>query len=362
MGRASTSNPTVTSTTNSVVPAADPVGVAPVVSDTEPLPAILARVRRDQLARRYSQAIAGCERILARAPAGSPERRSALVRRGWARYKTGALPGALADYDAVALLDPPSASVHYDRARIRAKAKDYLGARQDFDRAIAINPGYASAWMGRSRFRRDRGDYLGAERDICVSIDLNPKNGRAWADRGFNRRALKRYPAAIVDYDRALILEPTLAYIRIGRAAVLRMAGYLERAAQDLDWVIENSSKQVYRAYSHRALLRLAQGNPQAAAADADKAIEIKANDALAHCFRGDVHREQGEFEAALRSYAVAIRLLPTYEAPVAGRGLVRLRQGYTALAKKDLERALATMPHWESVYDFAARALAGLK
>nr|WP_244188112.1 ATP-binding protein [Streptomyces regalis] len=111
---------------------------------------------------------------------------------------------------------------------------------------------------------------------------------------------------ALVEFDRAVTLDPELASAYVARAAVRARAGDLVAAIADLD-----------------------------------RADEIAPGSAVGLSLRGDYHRVTGNSEAAIRDLDRAIELDPTNWSAWAARGVTRHQLGQLDEAMEDLDRAL---------------------
>jgi tetratricopeptide (TPR) repeat protein len=113
----------------------------------------------------------------------------------------------------------------------------------------------------------------------------------------------------------------------------------LDGALMDYDKAIELNPKLVV-AYSNRGDARRAKGDLDNAMADCDKAIELNSNFPTAHSHRGEVKRAKGDFEGAMADFNKAIELKPDLQEPYKRRGSLKEAQGDLIGAKADYDKA----------------------
>ncbi|MCB0165315.1 MAG: tetratricopeptide repeat protein [Anaerolineae bacterium] len=174
------------------------------------------------------------------------------------------------------------------------------------------------------------------------SIDYN--------NRGYTYNNLKLYEQALVDFTRAIDLDPknTLAYTN--RSAAHIDLKQPHQALADLAWAID-LDPEFAGAYVNRGLTCRQLQQPQEALADFTRAIDLAPEFALAYNNRGLTYRELQQPQRALVDYNRAIDLDPEYAAAYSNRGLAYhdLQQSQQALA--DLTRAIELDPDFAQAY-----------
>jgi tetratricopeptide (TPR) repeat protein len=112
--------------------------------------------------------------------------------------------------------------------------------------------------------------------DYTRAIELDPTYARAYASRGSAYRRLKEYERAMQDYNRALELEPNYAWAYCGRGETYRLLKEYALALADLNRALELEPNYA-RAYAQRALLHLWLGKMELARLDYIQAWESSA-------------------------------------------------------------------------------------
>jgi len=100
--------------------------------------------------------------------------------------------------------------------------------------------------------------------------------------------------------------------------------------------------------YTNRGILHLQSGNPDAAMADFNKAIDIKGNLAEAILNRGNAHYHRRDYVEAINDYTRAIDMdTSDLHAAHFNRGLAHERQGNKDAALADFKQANQISPDW---------------
>ena len=284
-----------------------------------------------------------------------------------------------ADAPAIASNDPPEDAPGYslpDAARLLGVPVDHLRAQVEKELLPAVKRG--------DQWRIPNKDL---ERYLLIGTDLDPAllndpefldiEERLQREPDRPRHILRRgdlllkhraYEKAIVDYTRAIRLDPHEPEGFRKRALAHRLAGDFERAIRDGSTLIELSPRDptayLQRGYSYhqigdydraiadyskairidpgevsgyfnRGLALRARGMEAEAIQDYTSVLAIDPKDVATLVNRGFTYRLMGEFEKAIRDYDEAIRLAPDH-------ALAHLNRGYAYSAQGDHERAIA--------------------
>ncbi|HET6884220.1 MAG TPA: serine/threonine-protein kinase [Pirellulales bacterium] len=142
------------------------------------------------------------------------------------RLRTGEAPPPATDAES------SSAAVceQYALARSYLRRGDDEGALAEFRRAVRDEPQdfWANFYRGQCAYRLHRYDEALGAFSICVA--LAPGQAECFYNRGLASAALGQTSDALVDFDRAIKLDPTLTAAAANRDA-LRRAGALEKPA-----------------------------------------------------------------------------------------------------------------------------------
>jgi tetratricopeptide (TPR) repeat protein len=213
---------------------------------------------------------------------------------------------ALADLDAAVRIKPDDAEVRALRADVNYRLKNFDNAISDYGAVLSSKPDHVPAYRWRARAFWEAKDAARARADIDYAIMLAPGEAVLYADRA-RFRSISDKPGALLDYDKALQLDPN-------------NAGYL----------------------NSRCWMRATQGlQLDLALADCDASIRIE-DVASARNSRALVRLQRGEFQLAVDDYAESLRTAPKLASSLYGRGLALLRLGQAAAGQADLAAALA--------------------
>ena len=183
-----------------------------------------------------------------------------------------------------------------------------------------------------------------------AQLDGAPTNGGSEASRA-NLRGLTRMLAgdakrAVVDFDTALELEPSMTEARFNRAVAFLKTGEYARASKDFEliWSDTKSSLRARAAY-HDALALDAMKRSGDAEAWLTRALEAdpQLDDAL--FYSGVLHERRGDLQAAGRAYKTYLDRHPDSVGAMLRFGICAQRDGSVDTAKAYLDRVIKAAP-----------------
>lgn len=134
----------------------------------------------------------------------------AFCNRGLTHYRSGNLDKAIADFDRALRINPRLADAYNNRGNVWQAKGDLDKALTDFDQAIKLNPRHCQAFNNRANLRQSRNDFSGAINDYSRSIELDSTNATVFANLGLTLIRLGRNDEASLNFNRALMLSPTM--------------------------------------------------------------------------------------------------------------------------------------------------------
>lgn len=170
---------------------------------------------------------------------------------------------------------------------------------------LQANPSDAVALANRGEAFRRKGDAERAVADFANSLELVPDNDRdfyACANMYFDAHD---YALALADYDRAIKANASYAGVFNDRCMTHAILGQLQEALTDREQSLRMHPHDLYTLDS-RALNYLKLGNPDAAIADYDAALNAKPALDSALFGRGLAKRKQVDVDGAERDIAAA--------------------------------------------------------
>ena len=149
------------------------------------------------------------------------------------QFQAGDYKSALANISLALSLDPCSALLYHNRARLYYELGDYFSAEADYTQGVRFSQG-ATSYVGRAAARLALGETRRALIDANHAIACSRLWWRSYYERGRVYIALGHYPIALEDFQQAFELtrQPTAALF-LARAEALTRLGRQPEANQD---------------------------------------------------------------------------------------------------------------------------------
>jgi tetratricopeptide (TPR) repeat protein len=168
------------------------------------------------------------------------------------------------------------------------------------------------------------------------------------------------YDQAIVNYNKAIEIDPQFARAYMRRGAAYAGKGDYDPSFADSSKAIEIDPKN-FKAYSNRSLVQARRGNYDQAVADASKAIEIDPKYPNPYGVRGYAYEGKGNYDLAIADYAKFIEIEPKNFGVARAMGLLRFVKGDFETASADLLHALGLKDDLHAMlFRYLARAHSG--
>ena len=180
--------------------------------------------------------------------------------------------------------------------------------------------------------------------DFTRAIELDPS--RAWVigSRGATYGRMERYEEAIADFTRAIEIDPSNIWAIISRGATYRQMECYEEAIADFTRAIEIDPSNAWAIGSRGVTYRRMQRYEEAIA-DYTRAIELDPSDTLAIGSRGATYRRMECYEEAIADYTRAIEIDPRDTWAIGSRGATYARMERYEEAIADYTRAIELDP-----------------
>ncbi len=206
----------------------------------------------------------------------SPGKWRVLNNLGHAYQSSGQLDKAYVQYDASVDLDPAEPKGYYNRANVKALARDYGGAIDDYSRCIDLDPRFADAFNARGKAFIDMGAPAASRPDFELAIQASPSHFWAFANR----------------------------------ATASGMTGELKRAREDVVRALE-IRPDFPEALSTLGNLHFAAGETSAAVASYTEALKLKPDFSDAYLNRANASLRTGNQSGAISDFESALRTAP---------------------------------------------------
>jgi tetratricopeptide (TPR) repeat protein len=291
-------------------------------------------------ARRYQEAIAYLDRVIARHPRDI----EALLKRGNSYLRLEHPERALPDFEQAIRANP----IHPGGYTDRGIALLMLGRNQDalasFSRAVSVWKGPATL-MGGFVIPNSAPALSGGK-----SQQITEGYATAYSGLGQTYHRLGQNEQAIVEYQHAIAINPLDPNAFIGRGDAYAALGQHQSALADYNEAVR-LGPDYPRAYSSRGELLAEIGQEEQSLADLDRAIQLDAGFAHAYSLRGALLSQRGQNDRALADYDAVIRLSPERPGGYKDRGGVLVRLGRFQRAIPDLDKAITLDPKRSSAY-----------
>jgi tetratricopeptide (TPR) repeat protein len=190
-------------------------------------------------------------------------------------------------------------------------------ALSDCDQAIRLNPDNIEAISLRGSVYFKRKDYDLATKDFSLAIKLDPKNAGAFNQRGILYLELKKYDLAARDFSESAKVNPNTN-------------------------TNNENSLTVAKSLANRCLALTLAGQFQTALADCNEAQRLVPDWDNPLRGRGLIYLKMGNLEQALAEYEAALKLDGKSPYSLYGRGVVKLRRGDVTGGNMDIAAAKA--------------------
>lgn len=184
-----------------------------------------------------------------------------------------------------------------EAARLCADAKQSPDARVEactraIESGLYKDRGLSALYTNRAAIHRRAGSFDRAEEDIAAALRHNPANDIAHTVRGNINFNLRRFDESILDYDRAIKINPQRWDAYIGRALAHYESGNYQLAVND--WTRLLAKQPSANGYTDRANAHYMLGQYEQAVQDYDRALRLEPTHADAGKYRAEALKMLG--------------------------------------------------------------------
>jgi tetratricopeptide (TPR) repeat protein len=169
----------------------------------------------------------------------------------------------------------------------------------------------AKALLDSGNQKHDAGDYDGAILDFNRALALNPKMVAAFLGRAEAYSAKNQDISALQDFRTAVELNPQYEVSHWSMSRCLEKLGRLDEAMDAAQKAIDLDPKST-GGFNQRGNVKYAKKNYDAAIVDYTRVIELNPKAFWAWRNRGNSRYEKGQFDAAIADFTGAIRIDPS--------------------------------------------------
>lgn len=190
-------------------------------------------------------------------------------------------------------------------------------------------------------------DYIGAILDYTKAISLNPNYDLAYSNRAYSKLYSNDFTGALQDFDKAIQLNPNniaIALLYKSRAAVKEKLkdykGAIDDVTKSIDFKIDDTNNEKSIKFSFRAYYKFELKDFEGAIKDYTNAIELNPKNILAYCYRGYSKSYLGDDDKAIADLNKAIAIDSNSSLAYYIRGNIKENIGEISGACEDWNRA----------------------
>ncbi len=184
-----------------------------------------------------------------------------------------------------------------------------------------------------------KADFSGSVVEFTKALQLNPKSLTAQFWRGACKLLMGESQWAISDLSAAIAIDPKKVEAYVYRGSAYAKLGNKLKATSDLDRAVTLNPQSDF-VYGNRCALKFQLGNYTPAIADCDRAIQLNGTNAVHYSSRGAVFYQLQRYPDALRDQNTAISLDLHLPQAYYYRGLIKTALQDKRGAIRDLEMA----------------------
>ena len=263
------------------------------------------------------------------------------MHRGRAYAKTDQPELAIADFTGALELNPKTPAPYLFRGDVYREQNEDEKAIEDYNRYLAARPDETRVYSYRGLCYQHKDDYDNAIKDFSEAIRRNPKEPLYFYQRGETFENFKKYPEAIADYTEAIRLAPrNTKYIHARGYLYVETLREYEKAREDFTDLIGINPD--FKGYYHgRAFANAHLHNDADAIRDYLRIIRIAPKDAEAYARLAGCYSRTGKSDEAVLQANKALELDANNETALFHRGNIRAQNGDDDGAISDLKRYL---------------------
>ena len=202
---------------------------------------------------------------------------------------------------------------------------------------------------------------LQEEAEQLPFVKSSPLTAQDLLLRGFVHQIQGKLEASLMDYSRAIKINPNNALAYISRGAIYAEQQQYKKALTDYNHALNLDSSNVH-AYIGRGSIYKEQERYREALIDFDSVLWLDTNNITAYCNKGHIFNELGQYEEALAVFQQLLRLTSDIVNAYDGKGNALNKLGRFEEALAAYEEALKLDPYNADVYRGKGSVLSRLK
>lgn len=227
---------------------------------------------------------------------------------------------------------------------------DLKMAENVFTKRVKDNPQDSIAYAHRGMIYNERQLFNQAIRDLDQSLSINRRNPVVWMHRGIIHKSIGKYVLAAKDMQEAIRLNPNLAIAHYNIGLVFYAMNDFQQAVKGFDKAIELDDKQALWFVS-RGSAKLGLKDVPGARKDYQQAISINAKLSDAHVGLSNLALYENDDDEAFRQADIAVGIQPNNALALNARGWALFKQDKIDEAIADLSQAIRFAPRLAIAY-----------
>lgn len=220
----------------------------------------------------------------------------------------------------------------------------YAYTGRDVAAVRAEVPTTSSGYVGRAKAFINRGMRKEALLDYDKAVELDPGNVYAWSNRAITRIQAGDLVGARADLEKSEAIDPEFVQNFIGRGMLADAERHPDAAVDAYTKALAKEPDNNY-ALEHRAGAYQTMGKTEKALVDFSTIIERDKDDARGYVIRGNYYLDLGRYDEAIADFNRASAIDPNNEWAIASRAMANAWKQDRDAAMKDLEVAAKINP-----------------
>lgn len=172
-------------------------------------------------------------------------------------------------------------------------------------------------------------------------LKTEKKTTTPWSNRAFYYRDIKKYDKALLDYNKAIQINPSKATLYNSRGKLYFDIGKTQECINDYNQATQ-LDPTLTEAWINRGAAYASQGNLKQALSDFNKGIEIDPTYENGYMNRSLLFNQSQQFDKALQDYNAYLKLRPNNAEMLYERAITKRALGTYEAALVDINKAIA--------------------
>ncbi len=199
------------------------------------------------------------------------------------------------------------------------------------------------AFICRGNVYMDNFQYTNAILDYNRALAINPRKANVYGSRGMAYQSLNKFPEALDDYSMVLAINPNNMEALFNRAMLFKNMNAFKEGIVDFSRAIQldTNKKTSLISYKSRGLMYAKSGDTKSALQDFSKVIELEPNNLTNYYQRGLAYNHLGQYKNAITDFNHILVSNPNDGNALNNRGIAFMKLKKIKEAKLDFLKAI---------------------